>query len=291
MPTIKRYDECYFLNYNRCTDISLYEIGCQACPPSYSFGPIIRDHYVLHYVQSGVGTLYLNHQEYQICSHEAFVIPPNVVSYYQADAFDPWNYIWVHLDGPKTTEYFQEAGITKNNPVFCPTEYPNPMESIMKDLLQHHKKELHCIGKIYEMYDCILELSPARLRSQVDVKLQYVKKIIDYIHLKYNEQIHVEDIARSCGLERSYLTRLFKSATGYSPQEYLIVYRMRVACSMLTESNMPIQHIAYAVGYKDSFTFSKAFKKHMNLSPTSYREAQKSNPAQQNDPTGKPRGI
>lgn len=60
---------------------------------------------------------------------------------------------------------------------------------------------------------------------------------------------------------------------------------------MLTESSMPIQHIAYAVGYKDSFTFSKAFKKHMSLSPTSYREAQKSNPAQQNDPTGKPRGI
>lgn len=62
---MKHYDECYFVNYDSYEDLSLYEIGSQKCPPKYSFGPIIRENYVLPYVLEGSGTLYLNDEPFQ----------------------------------------------------------------------------------------------------------------------------------------------------------------------------------------------------------------------------------
>lgn len=271
MDISRHYDECYFLCYNECTDISIYEIGCQKCPPLYHFGPTIREHYVLHYVLDGKGTLDLNDHKYMISGHQGFIIPPNVISRYQADSEHPWNYIWIHLDGYKVAEYLNRAGITKNQPVFSPTVYENPIASIMQELLLNNQKELYCIGKIYELFECILEFSSTKTQVEMDQKLQYVQKIVNYIRLKYSLPIRVDDMAQALGLNRSYLTRLFKEATGLSPREYLFAYRMKMACNMLRKQEIPIQHIAYAVGYSDCFTFSKAFKRYMKMSPSEYK--------------------
>lgn len=274
MSLERTYDYCYFLNYNDCTDLSIYEIGEQACPSAYSYGPTIRNHYIFHYIINGQGILQINNQQYTITAHQGFIIPPNILAYYQANKENPWNYIWVHLDGPKTAEYFQRAGLSMKQPVFTPLCYPNSIENIMNDLLINNSKELYCIGKIYEFFDCIINLSTTKLPSSSNNKLTYIKKIIDFIHIKYSEPIHTDDIAHACCLERSYMTRLFKNATGQTPQEYLTSYRIKTACRMLKNNEFPIQSIAYAVGYGDSFTFSKAFKRYTKLSPSQYRNMQ-----------------
>ena len=99
-----------------------------------------------------------------------------------------------------------------------------------------------------------------------------MKNVIGYIKLKYSEPIKIEHIALACGLNRSYLTRLFKEATGYTLQEYLLTYRMKMALQMLKEGDKSIQDIAFSVGYTDTFTFSKAFKRHFGKSPSNYRD-------------------
>lgn len=57
MVSVKHYDECYFVDYDSYEDLNLYEVGCQNCIPNYSFGPIIRNNYVLHYILNGCGKL------------------------------------------------------------------------------------------------------------------------------------------------------------------------------------------------------------------------------------------
>ena len=59
--------------------------------------------------------------------------------------------------------------------------------------------------------------------------------------------------------------------TGISPQEYLLDYRIRKACELLQNTDLPIAHIARSVGYEDSLYFSRLFKQHMKSSPSSYR--------------------
>ncbi len=267
----KTYDECYFLNYSACDDISLYEIGRQKCPPRYSFGPIIRSHYVLHYVMNGTGTLYLDHNQYSVYAREAFLMPPNTLCYYQADRDDPWNYIWIHIDGERVPEYLRRAGIDRKQPILHCAEGSDTMEALLEDICLNHERELYCIGKLYEMFEFIINHADTRVQLMLDNKQEYVKHILDLIRLKYNEAITVEFLSESCGLERSYMTRLFKAAMGRSPQEYLIQYRIRVARKLLCETDWCIRNIAYAVGYSDSFAFSKAFKRVCGTSPAKYR--------------------
>lgn len=275
MNNMKKYDECYFLNYDRSNDLELYEVGKHACPALYSYGPIIRSRSIFHYVLSGKGVLKINKEKYEICAHQGFFIPSGIQAYYKADADEPWDYIWIHIDGPMVHDYFQQAGITSEQPLFIPTSCENGVSEIMFELLAKHDKELYCIGKIYELFDIIINISETKCSRDSDTQLEYVRKIINYIQIKYSEHIQVSNIASACGLERSYITKLFKKATGYTIQEYLIYFRIKKACQMLEKEDISIQHIAFAIGYSDSFTFSKAFKRIKGMSPSEYRERHK----------------
>lgn len=51
-----------------------------------------------------------------------------------------------------------------------------------------------------------------------------------------------------------------------------MTYRIKEAANMLRNSDSTVSYIAFAVGYSDIYTFSKAFKKKMGLTPTAYRE-------------------
>lgn len=269
---MKHYDECYFVNYDSYEDLSLYEIGTQKCPPRYSFGPIIRENYVLHYILEGTGTLFLNEEEFHVSAKQAFITPPKLPAYYIADKDTPWNYIWIHFNGEKAFELLNSAGITSQNPVYIPTAPSEALESCILELLHNYNQEFLCISDLYRLFHHLIETSSAKPEpNEQERQLKYIKDTINYITKKFNDPIKVTDIAEYCGLDRSYLSKIFKQATGYSPQEYLIYYRMCKAKQYLQDPSFSIQHVAYAVGYPDPFAFSKTFKKATGKSPSEYR--------------------
>ena len=65
---------------------------------------------------------------------------------------------------------------------------------------------------------------------------------------------------------------MFQKFAHTSPQKLLTQMRMEDAKSKLTSSNQSIQEIADLVGYHDTFTFSKAFKRYSGYSPSTYRK-------------------
>ena len=270
--TPKLYDICHVLNYNTYYDLNLYEVGTYKCPPLYSYGPVVRNHYIVHYVYSGKGILTLDKQNYPVGSREIFVMPPNVTTFYQADEHDPWNYIWLHFDGAKAVEYLRKIGIKRHRPVMHPIREDNKISYYMEQILQHSTEEALCIGMLYSFFHELIMNTPNRQSpDHRDLHQKYTKAMLDYISLKYNEHIRVRDLANICGLDRSCTTRVFKAATGHSPQEYLMSYRIKMAKSLLKNPQISIQYVANSVGYFDQFAFSKIFKKHTGISPTQYR--------------------
>lgn len=275
-PSGTGVDFSVFLDYDKSAEISLYEIGRYQCPPGYSFGPVIRPRSILHYVISGKGTLKIMDREYPIHQEQVFFIPAGIMAYYRADEDDPWNYIWAHIGGATVSDAMSESGIDEFHPVkdIVPLDGQDVFGQIVKDIFSNYQREYYCIGKLYEMMDYFLNVYSKKTDTEESLQLHYVRTVIKFIQLKYSEQIRVEDIAALCNLHRSYLSRLFKDATGSTIKDYLQNYRMNEAMNLLKRTQNSVEYIAYAVGYTDIFTFSKAFKKHTGQSPSSFRNGQ-----------------
>ncbi|MBO4456345.1 MAG: AraC family transcriptional regulator [Butyrivibrio sp.] len=265
-------DFCKFVNYEDSDDFYLYEVGKNKCKPLYSYEHFVKNRIILHFVVKGKGILKINKQKYDVHERQIFLIPDNTKVFYQADKDDPWEYIWIHIGGPKIPQILKEAGLTPDHPVYTPVEHFKKIEDLAMDILKHYKRQYYCVGNVYKICDYMIQNSSAREEKDYSKALLYVKNVISYIQLKYSEPIKIDSIASALGLNRSYLSRLFKDATGYSLQEYLLTYRMKMAVKFLEDETASINRIAYMVGYNDTFTFSKAFKRHFGMSPSEYRK-------------------
>ena len=100
----------------------------------------------------------------------------------------------------------------------------------------------------------------------------YLEKSIEYIDKNYADNIKINDIANYIGINRSYLTHIFKKNINISPQEFLLNYRIDKACALLKSSDLSVKAVSKSIGYSDPLTFSKIFKKVKGESPKNYRE-------------------
>ena len=100
-----------------------------------------------------------------------------------------------------------------------------------------------------------------------------MKEAFAFIEQNFQNDISVEDIAATCGLNRSYFGKIFHESTGKSPQEFLISYRMTKATELLKLTDLSISDIGNVVGYPNQLHFSRAFKNVYGMSPRDWRYA------------------
>lgn len=109
-------------------------------------------------------------------------------------------------------------------------------------------------------------------------KMDMITAALEYIHQHYYEELFVSEIAERFGIERRRFSYLFERLTGLTPIQYLTEYRIRLAKELLKTSTYSIAKVAEEVGYVDSFYFSRVFKKHVKMSPSSYRKRNEKSP-------------
>lgn len=228
--------------------------GYEPCKKSHSFGPAVRGYWLLHYIESGYGVYKINNREYKVGPGEIFVIPPFEETYYEADAENPWSYIWIGF----TTDCLPTAlddvihipeAITVFNEMKTCEEFKNGRSAFLS-------------AKLWELFSLLL-----RKKKNTE---DYIAKALDCIHAEYMNGITIEEIAQRLRLDRTYFSTLFKKKIGISPKKYLLNYRMNIASSLMLDNGKSVSVTACSVGYTDIFTFSKMFKKHYGLSPHDY---------------------
>ena len=113
--------------------------------------------------------------------------------------------------------------------------------------------------------------------SQMSIYRDYrigglAKKAKEYIKANYSKQLTLEDVSREINISPQYLSKLFKEETGENFIDYLTGIRIKIAKSLLEDSDMSIKEICYNIGYSDPSYFSRIFKKIMGVTPTEYKE-------------------
>jgi len=98
-------------------------------------------------------------------------------------------------------------------------------------------------------------------------------KAIRLIHADTGSDLGLDELAGAAGMSRSAFALHFKMVTGFSPHAYLIQWRMFRACELLRTNRLPLVEVADRVGYESEISFSRAFKKILNVTPAEYRRA------------------
>ncbi|OAS18684.1 response regulator [Paenibacillus oryzisoli] len=119
--------------------------------------------------------------------------------------------------------------------------------------------------KLSEDKDVSLE---ARLSAHQE---ENVARIEQYLRTHYASPITLQQLSRQFGLVPNYLSAMFKKARGVTPGEYVTVWRVQQAKSLMASSpELLLKDIADRVGYADSLYFSRVFKKVTGKSPSEF---------------------
>ncbi|WP_107839918.1 AraC family transcriptional regulator [Metasolibacillus meyeri] len=92
-----------------------------------------------------------------------------------------------------------------------------------------------------------------------------------YLEQHVHEAITMQKLADSLKISTRHLLRIFKERYGEGPQNYLQQLRIELAKHYLQSNQLSIKEVATALGYEDEYYFSRAFKKQVQIAPSTYR--------------------
>lgn len=86
-----------------------------------------------------------------------------------------------------------------------------------------------------------------------------------------DSNFNISNLADTMHLSLSYLSTVFKNATGQNISNYLSARRLERAQQLLRDASIPIRDVCFRSGYDDPRYFAKFFKKHTGMTPSEYR--------------------
>ena len=107
------------------------------------------------------------------------------------------------------------------------------------------------------------------------------RSVAEYIETHYKEKFSLQTMAGELFVNGSYLLRVFKKHTGYTPLAYHNHIRCEQARELLIHSGDSVSVIGESVGFVSSAHFSHVFKKEAGCTPSEYRNRHRDDPEAQ----------
>lgn len=239
-----------------------------------------HDCYEMVVVRTGTGWCAVNGQRFPMLRGDLYVLRPEDLH-----------------------EFTNNPGMRFYNLMFLPSIFSEAEAAVLRPLLDWHGKYLlPCAA--FDRVDPILaelcdELAANRPGDTVAAKALFLRFLVELLRLPtqesiaasryaknprltarllafvaehYREKVTLHDLARETGGSPEYAGRLFKSLTGSTFTNYLIQFRIDLACSKLENTGATITEIATETGFFDTAYFDKCFRKLLGISPQAYRK-------------------
>ena len=108
---------------------------------------------------------------------------------------------------------------------------------------------------------------------QAQVGSSFVERAVRYIRAHYSTHLSLRETAEHCAVSPEHLSRMFRKETGFGFSEYLNLYRLKKAESILKSgTTSSVAKVAIQCGFSDSNYFSCSFKKMYGISPSELKK-------------------
>ncbi len=255
-----------------------------------------HDYIQLWFVQRGSCIHQFNHRRYYLIRGDCFILPPGVVHAVQSDNDD------TVLLGLEFTESFLGGNGNRSGTFFSVSEFVTPflvsldqvrpqvslggdvlrsVETLFEETLQEFEKkdapfELFVQANLLKILAIMIREKQRRTPDSFCVAARHrqaVARTLDYIDVHFAEKIYLSELCAQALLSPAYYTRIFRAVTGSSFTEYVQGLRNEKAKFLLGHSDKTVENIALTVGYQDTASFDRSFKKGVGVSPLQYRKS------------------
>lgn len=254
------------------SDLYLNVFGHSITEPLHKAGPAVKSFFLIHFILEGKGEFSVNNTCYKLKKGQGFLIEPDCQATYISDKDNPWTYVWVGFSGRDAKRIMNSIGLSQTSPIFeC--DQGDRLKKYVFDMLRHNYSnqadKYRLLGMLYLFLSVIAEAQKSKLESPPGNV--YVNHAIAYIQNHYSMPVTIEEISDYVGINRSYLSSLFKKYTDMSPIKYLQNFRITRAQHMLRVTDLPIESIALSCGYQSAEAFHKIFRQIVGMSPKTFR--------------------
>ena len=255
-------------------DLYVCQFGEEACSPGHSYGPAVRNHFLIHFVASGKGVFFCKGAQYPVKAGECFLIFPGEECFYQADDLEPWHYAWVGYRGRQALSLTSSAGLRPEQRVYSaadPLQAWLALENMRNDDRKLRLNKLAALGGLLRFLSLIAPSSDPS--ASVSSARQYCDRAIWFLEGRYAQDVSIQETADFAGLSRSHLYRVMMDECGLSPKEMLLRIRMRHAEKLLSDTTLTLDEIALRVGLRTGAQLGVCFRNVYGITPGTYRKA------------------
>lgn len=209
---------------------------------------------------------------------QAVLTPPNLPHRFVArspgDCISHWSHVRFTLAGSLDVADFLEP------PLIIDSAAAGRIKRINVELAELVKQEttpsIRCAGRRLELGAALLSLICSVSREKnvsglCSPRLDRIRELLIYIDRHLHEPLDRDALAERAGISPARFHVVFERVVGMPPMSFVKGQRMKKAQVLLSETPRKIKDIGNEVGYPDAYTFSRAFRSTVGVSPTMYR--------------------
>ncbi|MGA7674950.1 MAG: AraC family transcriptional regulator [Rhizomicrobium sp.] len=246
--------------------------GHEVCRADYVVKRSMFPCYGLEYVESGSGTVRLDTKCYPLRAGVLFVYGPGTAHHIVTAPKTPLRKYFVDFFGREASRLLS-ASLVRPGTALQISDL-EAYRVLFEMLLTEGGRGLNTAPKICAALLRILiwKTTGAQSPNTSDGRsstrtFQHCRDLIDEHHLELQT---LGDIARSAGIDKVYLCRLFRSHGYPSPYSYLVRKKISKAAEWLAMEGCRVQEAAQRAGFSDPYHFSRVFKREMGQSPRAF---------------------
>lgn len=132
-----------------------------------------------------------------------------------------------------------------------------------------HKYETRDIEQDYQFLIAILN-QMSDTDKTIDTQ-NHASQVMSIIADEGLTDIRLQEIADRLGVSEAHLSRQFKATYGTNFKDYLIKLKLKKAKELLLSTPLSLKEICGEIGYEDSKSFSRIFRKYVGITPQQFR--------------------